>query len=495
MVRIARWTLAAASIICTLGGCQDAASPLRPTARMSAGTAASVAVSENGKHVVVFTGADAPADFAARVSARGGTVETVLDGVGVAVVSGLTHAAAGDLASTQDINAVEPDITIGSDSPEEPAGADAAEAEAADASSVALTESHASPAGARYYARQWNLRAIKANAAWDAGYLGSSDVTVFILDTGIDYLQPDLVGRVDLSRSVSLVPSEDALVASKFPGRHPITDLHSHGTAVAALIASNADSLAGVTQQTTLVGVKVHDRTRTGPVDNYIRGIKYAADHGADVIHLSIPFIDFKKDSLPGLIAAINRALNYAHRKGAVLVAAAGNMSSDLDHDQDRWRFCNGVHVICVSATAPTAAAGVNGPWENVDAVAPTTNFGRSAISVAGPGGAGPGGGAAPNTAVWVTCSTAGLVTTGNPRPCSQGALRWQSSGNTFGAAVTSGLAALLISTMVKGQPDQIRAAIEKSADDLGEPGTDPYYGKGRINVARAVGALDQLRP
>ena len=323
MVRIARCALAAASIICTLGGCQDAASPLRPTARMSAGTAASVAVSENGKHVVVFTGADAPADFAARVSARGGTVETVLDGVGVAVVSGLTDAAAGDLASTQDINAVEPDITIGSDSPEEPAGAGAAEAEAADASSVALTESHASPAGARYYARQWNLRAIKANAAWDAGYLGSSDVTVFILDTGIDYLQPDLVGRVDLSRSVSFVPSEDALVASKFPGRHPITDLHSHGTAVAALIASNADSLAGVTQQTTLVGVKVHDRTRTGPVDNYIRGIKYAADHGADVIHLSIPFIDFKKDSLPGLIAAINRALNYAHRKGAVLVAAA----------------------------------------------------------------------------------------------------------------------------------------------------------------------------
>ena len=97
--------------------------------------------------------------------------------------------------------------------------------------------------------------------------------------------------------------------------------------------------------------------------------------------------------------------------------------------------------------------------------------------------------------AVWVTCSTAGLVTIGNPRPCSQGALRWQSSGNTFGAAVTSGLAALLISTMGKGQPDQIRAAIEKSADDLGEPGTDPYYGKGRINVARAVGALDQLRP
>src|SRR2546422_2464734 len=112
MVRIARWTLAAASIIWTLGGCQDAASPLRPTARMSAGTAASVAGSGNGKHVVVFTGADAPAGFAARVSARGGTVETVLHGGGVAVVSGLTDAAAGGLASTQDIKHLEPHIHI-----------------------------------------------------------------------------------------------------------------------------------------------------------------------------------------------------------------------------------------------------------------------------------------------------------------------------------------------------------------------------------------------
>src|SRR5438552_7156894 len=55
----------------------------------------------------------------------------------------------------------------------------------------------------------------------------------------------------------------------------------------------------------------------------------------------------------------------------------------------------------------------------------------HDALPISGPGGAGPGGGAAPNTAVWVTCSTAGLVTTGNPRPCSQGALRWQDRKST----------------------------------------------------------------
>ncbi len=103
MLCVTRYAIAAVSITLALARCKDPAAPpgTRPT--MSIG---SVSASENGKYIVVFTGDNAPADFAARVSARGGTVETVLDGVGVAVVSGLTHAAAGDLASTQDINAV-----------------------------------------------------------------------------------------------------------------------------------------------------------------------------------------------------------------------------------------------------------------------------------------------------------------------------------------------------------------------------------------------------
>lgn len=50
---------------------------------------------------------------------------------------------------------------------------------------------------------------------------------------------------------------------------------------------------------------------------------------------------------------------------------------------------------------------------------------------------------------------------------------------------------ALLVAQMGKGQPAEIRARILQSADDLGEPGTDPFYGKGRINIARALGLID----
>src|SRR2546422_5975047 len=62
----------------------------------------------------------------------------------------------------------------------------------------------------------------------------------------------------------------------------------------------------------------------------------------------------------------------------------------------------------------------------------------------------------------------------GNTAACGKGDRRWESTGTSFAAAVTSGLAALLVSRMGHGRPDQIREMIEKSADDLGQPGTDP---------------------
>src|SRR5207244_11375851 len=70
-------------------------------------------------------------------------------------------------------------------------------------------DASASPTTARFYARQWNMRAVFANQAWAAGFLGSRDVKVAILDSGIDYLLPDLAGLVDLEHSTSFVPEED----------------------------------------------------------------------------------------------------------------------------------------------------------------------------------------------------------------------------------------------------------------------------------------------
>ena len=489
-------TLAVVSIVCSLFGCRDALDPVksRPASlQPSMATASQLAES---RFLVVFDRNGAPSDLGGRVSALGGVVDTHLENIGLAVVTGLTPAGAQELKSVPGIIAVEPDLILSAAADPEDLAIDPGES---DAMAVAV-QSAAAPTDASFYARQWNLRAIHADAAWSVGLLGDPDVRVAILDTGIDYLNDDLAGHVDLNRSTSLLTlsqnctgtepgrltsREDDTVRVRFPGRELFSDLHSHGTAVAALIASNARLLAGVTQRTTLFSVKVHDRFRSNCISVYLAGIVYAADHDADVIHLSIP-LEFSKDSFPGIVAAVNRATSYAHRKGAVMVAAAGNDMADFDHDGTRFKFCSAVHVICVSATAPTSAAGLDGPWQNVDAIAPYTAFGRSTITVAGPGGMGTMGTA---TTVWLVCSGTTRVG-GNPGPCRTGSRIWSSTGTSFGAAVTSGLAALLVSKLGKGQPDRIQAAIEQSADDLGDPGVDPYYGRGRINVARALGLM-----
>src|SRR5690606_6817947 len=196
---------------------------------------------------------------------------------------------------------------------------------------------------------------------------------------------------VDLGRSVSFEPLDDLLTAIFFPGRNPSTDLHYHGTNVATQVASNAWAYAGVTSKTTLMSVKVC--SALGGCGGVIEGLLYAIDNGADVINMSLGGW-FAKSAYPGTVAAYNAIMNYASKQGVTIVVAAGADANDLDRHQniaikdaagniiDRVHvpsffalFCDAPHVLCVSATRMD------------DVPASYTNYGRSAISVAAPGG------------------------------------------------------------------------------------------------------------
>jgi len=122
-----------------------------------------------------------------------------------------------------------------------------------------------------------------------------------------------------------------------------------------------------------------------------------------------------------------------------------------------------------------------------VDAPAPYTAFGRSAISVAAPGGTGNPG---QFRRFWALCTTTPSVATTVPPACRAHQPIVQGAGTSFAAPTVAGLAALLVAQLGHGNPALIRARILQSADDLGEPGVDPYYGKGRINIARALGLI-----
>ena len=158
--------------------------------------------------------------------------------------------------------------------------------------------------------------------------------------------------------------------------------------------------------------------------------------------------------------------------------------------------------MVCVSAVGLPTWTG------NPDTPSFFTNFGRSAIDVAGPGGnasfdaAGnilvtpgwpwsPGGDIA--SWVWSFCSKNRVhfdPTTGVPSPtvCASGSRLLGFVGTSQATPHVAGLASLLVAEQGHGHPAHIRAAIEQSADEVGGNGTSPFFGKGRIDVGHAVG-------
>ncbi|WP_420125644.1 S8 family serine peptidase [Longimicrobium sp.] len=453
-----------------LAACDDinTDTPLAPTSApsLSAGTTSPI----DGSYLVMFKGNGVPAGFASKVASLGGTVVFAHGGAGIGAVAGLTPEAAAQLGASSGVAAVEADdMTVLS-----PVAGEVEQG----------VESPAAPATAFFFARQWHMRAIGADLAWAAGRRGSPNVKVAILDTGLGYTHPDLAGRVDLAASKSFVPSDDALVAAYFPGAHPIADLHYHGTHVGATVSSNAVNAAGVTSGTTLIGVKVCNVNGSCPTSGVLAGVVYAADAGAHVANLSVGGAFNRRDASaaggngPSFIAIIGRAFNYAHKNGTQVVVSAGNDALDMDHDGNGYKaYCSAPHVVCVSATGPTASAGTNGPWTNVDALASYSNYGRSSVTVAAPGGN--------FSPVYAACSTFSLQIP----VCRTGAYIVGINGTSMASPHAAGTAAL-IAEDVGRNPSQIRARLQGTADDLGQSGTDPAYGKGRINVARAVGVI-----
>ena len=454
----------------------------------------------NNRHIVSFSGS-VPTDFALQVVALGGKVLWVSPGSGLAAVSGLRGSAAATLAGKRGIQAVDTDALLALDMPR------LATEATAEAGGV---QSNAAPAAAVRYPRQWNMRAVQADVAWAHGFLGSPSVSVFMLDSGMDPHHADTEGRVDPTRSVDLLGTFDAQavvgkdtvivpfteadsVQKYFPGHEVYTDLFFHGTHTGATVSSNAVRAAGVTSGTMLVAVKVCGYINDCPFSSILNGVIYAANNGADVVNMSLGGA-FTKAGNGRFVGLLNKVFNYARSKGVTVVVSAGNSAADLDHDGNTyWTFCNTPSVICVAATGPTSDANIttrNGPWSNIDAPAYFTNFGRSAISVAAPGGNSSFGPpltppAGRDVFVWAACSQTSLLIGCFSSPF----FIVGAQGTSMAAPHVAGTAALLVS-IVGRNPGQIKARIQQSADNVAGNGTTPFYGKGRLNVARAVGAI-----
>ena len=411
-------------------------------------------------HIVVTTGG-IPTGFGARVAALGGEVERTHPELSLAVTRGLSDTAAMELAAFGDVERVTLDQAVRFVPRVDP-----------EAFAVAYLPEGAEPAShdaadAFFFGSQWNMRAIDADLAWREGFIGDPDVRVAILDTGLDPDHIDLEGLIDEASSIAFVNSRR--------GPPNWADDHTHGTHVGGTVVSNGLGTSGVAPHTTLIAVKVCSFRGFCRFSNIIAGIVHAADEGADVINLSLGDT-IPRPGLGPLFASLNRAVNYAHARGALVVSAAGNAAEDMDHNGARIDTpCESGVGMCVAATGP------------LDTRAFYSNFGRSAIDVAAPGGSLRVTGNPGTSMVLGPCSSRAAISPLS-LACAGGRSYIFLQGTSMAAPHVAGTAALLDAQHGGAlNASQLRTRLQQRADDLGEPGTDPAFGKGRINACEAV--------
>jgi thermitase len=167
--------------------------------------------------------------------------------------------------------------------------------------------------------QQWGLAKIRAPEAWETT-TGSKEVTVAVLDTGVDYNHEDLAAN-----TISDCPD---ICDTVNQDQDPLDD-EGHGTYVAGIIGALTDNeigVAGVNWQVTLMPVKGLDNQGQGVDSTILPGIRYAVDQGADVINMSFGNDPDKGGACP---QSWQEVINYAVNEGVLLVASAGNESDD----------------------------------------------------------------------------------------------------------------------------------------------------------------------
>ena len=170
--------------------------------------------------------------------------------------------------------------------------------------------------------KQWGLTQVRAEQAWPTSR--GAGATIAVVDTGVDLSHPDLAAKlVPGATFVGCAGGATVCSDGNWKGVDGVgQDVDSHGThvsGIAAAITDNGTGVAGVAPDASIMPIKVLE-DGSGSTDDIALGIRWAADHGADVINLSLGSLPGTQVlSIIGLDTAVEEAIAYARTKGAVV--------------------------------------------------------------------------------------------------------------------------------------------------------------------------------
>jgi len=283
---------------------------------------------------------------------------------------------------------------------------------------------------------QYSLDRMRVRDAW--AHATGSTRTVAVLDTGIEFGHPDLVGRT--------VPGHD-FVSNDGDAR----DDNGHGTWVSGIIGANTNEgigMAGISWSDRIMPVKIMNANGTGDTSDLTAGIIWATDHGATIINMSVGGFPSSQ--------YVHDAVRYAWNRGVVLIGAAGNNAVSGPFFPASYP-----EVVSVSATQVD------------DEFTHWSNYGAD-VDVSAPG-------ASILTTNCIACKPIEHDLTGDHQYT-------YISGTSFAAPNVAGVVALIWDRYPAMTNAEVVNRLKTTADDLGYAGWDARYGLGRVNAERAVG-------
>lgn len=273
---------------------------------------------------------------------------------------------------------------------------------------------------------------VDALGAWEL-FVGNQTVVIAVIDGGVNE-HADLEGR--------LVPGQNFAGGAADATGH---GTNNHGTFMAGIIAAipnNGIAIAGLSWDGLIMPVRVFNDFGIGFEAQVSDGIIWAADHGADILNMSLGF-----GPNGNATSLLHDAVIYAHGSGALLVASTGNVATQ--------------EVLFPAAFPEVIGVGAT---NNRDQIWSNSTTGPE-MSVVAPGGGIVSLRDVPGFPDSTACDT----------------------GTSAAAAFVSGVAALLWARFPELTNDGVRAVIEATANDLGEPGFDEVFGWGRVNAKEAM--------